>query len=104
MAELQLILNLLGRILAHEFELRLTVCFTNDRTNPGTNSSNSVCAVDAAIVGLGFILPMISEQMLMVSSLHKHLCMQFHLSLITSGHHKIRRFCQDLEDIWMIER
>ncbi|KAA0189280.1 hypothetical protein FBUS_09516, partial [Fasciolopsis buskii] len=68
-AELQLILNLLGRILAHEFELRLTVCFTNDRTNPGTNSSNSVCAVDAAIVGLGFILPMISEQMLMVPEL-----------------------------------
>ncbi|THD21840.1 Exportin-4, partial [Fasciola hepatica] len=67
--ELRLFLTLLSRILAHEFELRLTVWSTTDRPNQSTNASSSVCAVDVAVVGLGFILPMISEQMLMVPEL-----------------------------------
>ncbi|KAF5399926.1 Exportin-4 [Paragonimus heterotremus] len=74
-AELRLLLNLLTRISAHEFELRLSGTYVsldpvNDRSpTDALAPSTPVRTVEVTVIGLGYLLPLITESMLMVPDL-----------------------------------
>ncbi|CAH8547591.1 unnamed protein product [Schistosoma turkestanicum] len=78
--ELQYLLNLLNRVLYHEFELRLTGAIVMSRENDelviqpdSINSqdalSSTIPTVDAAVIGLGYLLPLITESTLTIPEL-----------------------------------
>ncbi|CAH8865747.1 unnamed protein product [Trichobilharzia szidati] len=82
--ELRLLLNLLNRVLYHEFELKLSGAIyvvvsgggVNDKflVQPNSDSAeevtgNSVPTIDAAVIGLGHLLPLITESILAIPEL-----------------------------------
>ncbi|CAH8612493.1 unnamed protein product [Schistosoma bovis] len=78
--ELQLLLNLLNRVLYHEFELRLSGALVLSRVDnelviqpDSMNSQDATCStiptVDAAVIGLGHLLPLITESNLTIPEL-----------------------------------
>ncbi|CAL8072641.1 unnamed protein product [Calicophoron daubneyi] len=75
-AELRLLLTLLSRILAHEFELRLSTAVVLPNNSSDLLESSKLAetngparAVDVAIISLGYLLPLITEPALMVPEL-----------------------------------
>ncbi|KAK4468464.1 hypothetical protein MN116_007668 [Schistosoma mekongi] len=78
--ELQLLLNLLNRVLYHEFELRLSgaivisrggdeLVIQPDSINSQDAASSTIPTVDAAVIGLGHLLPLITESILTIPEL-----------------------------------
>uniref|UniRef100_A0A5K4FA61 Exportin-4 n=1 Tax=Schistosoma mansoni TaxID=6183 RepID=A0A5K4FA61_SCHMA len=78
--ELQLLLNLLNRVLYHEFELRLSgavflsqvdneLVIQPDSINSQDSTFSAIPTVDAAVIGLGHLLPLITESNLTIPEL-----------------------------------
>ncbi|TNN20741.1 Exportin-4 [Schistosoma japonicum] len=77
---LQLLLNLLSRVLYHEFELRLSgaavlshggnkLVIQSEIANSQDAASSTIPTVDAAVIGLGHLLPLITESILTIPEL-----------------------------------
>ncbi|CAH8587193.1 unnamed protein product [Heterobilharzia americana] len=78
--ELRLLLNLLNRVLYHEFELRLSgaivmsregdeLVIQPDSINSQEAANSTIPTVDAAVIGLGHLLPLITESILTIPEL-----------------------------------